>query len=348
MKLKLLLTFDHEVPLGGVRTSYKEAMFDSTDRLFALAEKLDISIVLFTDVLCAMRFEEWDNKNFYLPYVSQLQNAIHKNHDVQLHLHPHWLTTTFNGTTFVPSKDYRLADFKNNREYNINEIIKSGKNFLTGICMEAAQNYKCIAYRAGGFNIERETKEIFNSLYSNGIRFDSSIGKGYYFRSALSEINCNNMPDVPNWFIGQSGNIRVKASEGILEVPLATKPKTPFEMPTRFKLKTLASRAPRDHGFQIHEGNPTNFLSKIKMMFSARMLSFDNYTLSVNYLMNILDYNVRKYKHFDNVVLATLGHPKTMGDYSFYLMESFVNNVRKKYPDAEFTTFAKLAEEMKI
>ena len=348
MELKLLLTFDHELPLGGVRTSYKEAMFDPTYRLFELADTLEVPVVLFTDVLCGIRYKEWDNSSFYRPYVKQLQDAILKHHDVQLHLHPHWLTTSFENNSFLPSGDFRLADFKANKTYSIDNIIKKGVGFLKEVCMEANQDYRCIAFRAGGFNIEKATPEIITSLYKNGIRFDSSIVKGYYFRSGLSEVNCLNMPAAPNWFIGLDGNVRKEAKHGIFEVPVASIPKTPFEMPTRFKLKKLSRRAPRDHGFQIHEGNLTDLKSKIKMMFSARMLSFDNYTLSIDYLMKILEYNVRKYRKNNTAILSIIGHPKSMGDYSFFLMESFVKKVRQKYPEVEFTTFSKLAEEMKM
>lgn len=347
MKLKLILTFDHELPLGGVRTSYKEALFDPTNRLFNLADKLEVPVVLFTDVLCGIRYKDWDEQNFYTPYVKQLQEAISKHHDVQLHLHPHWLTSTFNNNSFVPSKDYRLADFKDNKLYSIDEIVKSGSDFLKDICSRVNSEYKCIAFRAGGYNIEGSTKEIINALYHNGIRYDSSIVKGYYFKSGLSEVNCLNMPSIPNWIIGLDGNIRTVAKEGIFEVPIASIPKTPFEIPTRFKLKKLASQAPRDHGFQIHEGNPADLKSRFKMMFSARMLSFDNYTLSIDYLMKNLEYNVRKYKNYESAILSISGHPKSMGDYSFALMESFVKRVRLKYPTAEFTTFTRLNAERK-
>lgn len=348
MKLKLLLTFDHELPLGGIRTSYKEAIFDPTYRLINLADKLDVPVVLFTDVLCGIRYKEWDENAFYKPYIKQLQDAVIKQHDVQLHLHPHWLTSTFAHNTFVPSKDYRLADFVHDKIYSIDGIVKTGVDFLMGICTTVDPAYRCSAFRAGGYNIEGATSEILSALYKYGIRFDSSITKGYYFRSGLSEVDCLNMPSHPNWFIDLDGNIRKEAGSGIFEIPIASIPKTPFEVPTRFKLRKLAGQAPEDHGFQIHEGNPTDFKSKIKMMFSARMLSFDNYTLSIDYLMKNLDYNVKKYRNYETAILCISGHPKSMGDYSFQLMETFVNRVRAKYPEAEFTTFSKLSEEMKI
>ena len=348
MKLKILLTFDHELPLGGVRSSYKEALFDSTDRLFGLAGKLGIPLVLFTDVLCGIRYREWDENLFYKPYVKQLQEAVGIRHDVQLHLHPHWLTSTYGNNMFIPSNDYRLADFLTGKAYSIDDLVKTGVNFLKDVCTKADPDYRCIAFRAGGYNLERATREILSSLYKYGIRFDSSITKGYYFRSGLSEVDCRYMPSVPNWFIGLDGNTRKEAVSGIFEVPIASIPKTLFEIPTRFKIKTLAGQAPKDHGFQIHEGNPADLKSKIRMMFSARMLSFDNYTLSIDYLMKNLDYNVKKYRNYDSAILSVSGHPKSMGDYSFQLMESFVQRVREKYPEAEFTTFSRLANEMKI
>jgi hypothetical protein len=342
MKLKLILTFDHELPLGGVRTSYKQALFDPTRRLFDLAEKLEVPMVLFTDILCALKFRKWDEELFYKPYIEQLHEAVGRGHDVQLHLHPHWLTSYFENKTFFPSKEYKLADFARNPAFSIETIIEMGIKFLTQECSRVNPSYTCNAFRAGGYNIESETARIFSSLYENGIRYDSSIIKGYYFRSALSEVNCQDMPSAPNWFIGTDGDIRKEASSGILEVPIGSIPKTPFEVPTRFKLKRLAGQAPEDHGYQIHEGNPTDFKSKFKMLFSARMLSFDNYTLSLEYLMKILDYNVRKYSSYDSVIMSVSGHPKSMGDYSFQLMESFVNRVRQKYPYTEFTTFGLL------
>jgi hypothetical protein len=342
MKLKLILTFDHELPLGGVRTSYQEALFEPTKRLFNLAEKLEVPVVLFTDVLCALKFKEWDEEHFYKPYTEQLQEAVKRGHDVQLHLHPHWLTSRFENNTFIPSKDYKIADFASNPTFSIETIIEMGIEFLRLECAQAQSNYTCNAFRAGGYNIESETARIFSSLYKHGIRYDSSIIKGYYFRSALSEVNCQHMPSAPNWYIGTDGNIRKEAPAGILEVPIGSIPKTPFEVPTRFKLKKMASQAPQDHGYQIHEGNPTDFMSKVRMLFSARMLSFDNYTLSLEYLMKILDYNVRKYSRNDLVILSVSGHPKSMGDYSFQLMESFITRVRQKYPDVEFTSFSRL------
>lgn len=342
MKIRLLLTFDHELPLGSLKTSYKRALFDPTERLFESAKKNGVPITLFTDVLCALRFKEWDRPGFYELYASQLQKAVEHGHDVQLHLHPHWLTSGYENGSVIPSGDYSLAHFEKNKELTVGDIVHKGTRLLQEVCRKTNSNYNVLAFRAGGYNIEPGSEEIFRELAKNGIQYDSSVVLKYYFVSSLSLIDFRKVPHMPNWLIGNDGNFRKPADSGIIEIPVAAIPKTPFEIPTRFKLKHFAHRAPENHGTMIHEGNPGNRMQQLRMLFSARMLTFDNHTLSAKYLMRILDYNVRKFSRFDTLNLATCSHPKTMGDYSFSLMEQFIEMARKKYPDIEFTTFERL------
>lgn len=340
MKIRLFLTFDHELPLGSLKTSYKKALFDPTEKLLETANKINVPVTLFTDVLAAIRYKQWDYQAFYNAYESQLQQAVASRHDVQLHLHPHWLTSGFKDGKVIPSKEYSLADFKANNEWSIATIVKKGIQQLEDICLKYNPGYNVLAFRAGGYNIEPESKEIFSQLYANGIRYDSSVVLKYYFVSALSLVDFRELPALPNWNIGADGNFRQPSQTGILEIPVAAIPKTPFEIPTRFKLKHFAHRAPENHGSMIHEGNPGRRIEKLRMLFSSRMLTFDNHTLSAKYLMQILNYNVKRFKHSEFLNLATCSHPKTMGAYSFSLMQQFIEMARAKYPEIEFTTFS--------
>lgn len=339
MKIQFLLTYDHELPLGSLKTSYNKALFEPTERLNELASRLDVPITLFTDILCADRYRQWDEGNFYIPYCKQLQDTIKAGSDVQLHIHPHWLTSEYRNGTVFPSKDYSLSQFADNALFPIDHIIKGGISHINEICRQVVPNYNVTAYRAGGFNIEPSSDLIFSSLLRNGIKYDSSIGPSYYYASALSLVDFRKVPSLPNWHISEDGDFRVNSKCGILEIPVATIPKTPFEMPTRFKLKKYAHRAPEKHGTMLHEGNPPTKMQKLHMLFSSRFLTFDNHTLSAEYLMRMLNYNVQKFKQHDTIILASCSHPKTMGNYSFELMEQFVNLARKKYPEIEFTSF---------
>lgn len=345
MNIKLLLTFDHELPLGRLDTSYHDSLFAPTDRLIEFADRKEVPVTLFTDILCAARYVEWDKQGFYIPYVAQLAKALQAKHDVQLHIHPHWLTSVYANGKVVPSADYSLAHFQQNPDHPIKSIIASSYERLNQICKQFDPTHPIVAFRAGGNNIEPCSKEIFSGLIEKGIKFDSSIEPGYYFGSSLSVVDYRDVPKVPNWFIGKHGDFRQPATSGIFEIPVATIPKTPLEIPTRFKLKKMAKRAGIVHGTTLHEGNQASLSVRLKMLFSSRSLTFDNYTYSPGYLMKILDYNVRLFKGHDPIILATCSHPKTMGGYSFELMEQFVDNTRSKYPDIEFTTFRNLFEQ---
>jgi len=345
MKLKIFLTFDHELPLGGITTNYYEALFEPTHKLFKLADSLSVPITLFTDVLCGLKFKEWDYNGFYIPYIDQLKSAVRGGHDVQLHLHPHWFTSRFENNKFYPSGDFSLSDFADGKQgLSIEDIVKTGIDFLNNHLKVEFPEYKCVAFRAGGYNLGQGaiTGKILNALANQGIKFDSSISKGYYFKSAISEVNFSKMPVEPNWFLDHEGYLNRIADEGVFEIPIASIPKSPFETPTMFKIKKYANRAPKNRGFQIHEGKPAGYAHKFRQLFSSRMLGFDNYTLSHDYLMKILDYNIKKYKKYNEVLLSVSGHPKSMGPYSFEMMSVFVDRVRQKYPFAEFAKFTDL------
>ncbi len=343
MKVKLFLTFDHELPLGGLNTSYKKALFDPTQKVMDIADRYGIKITLFSDILCAYRYKEWDFEGFYLPYQEQLQYAIVNRNDVQLHIHPHWLTTGYNKKEFLPSNDFTLSDFKNDTLFGgIPGIIKFSINELSNICVPVDSNYKCIAFRGGGYNVHPNTDLIFNNLYDNGICYDSSMAKGYYFRSGISEIDFRKLPDLPNWIVDpEDYHAALSDRTGVLEIPIATIPKTPFEIPTKFKLKKYGYRAVENRGRVIHNYYKADLYSTIKMLFAARMLTFDNHTLSLDYLLKIIQYNIRKYENKSNeIMLSVISHPKSMGNYSFELMEGFISSIQRLYPDVEFTTFS--------
>jgi len=341
--LKLILTFDYELPLGGIKKSYNHSLFNPTDKLFEVLAKLKVPAVFFADILSYVKFNEWSETTFTQPFSTQMQNAINKGHDVQLHLHPHWLTSTFKNGIVVPSSKYKMGDFAdNNTAYTINNIVKLGVVELTNIGRLASQSYNCIAYRAGGYNFVPHAGSILKALYNNGIRIDSSISRGYFFRSNNSLVDYRNVPNLPNWQLNNDGDFSKKTIEEktIREIPIASKPKGIFEMPTSFKLKKCADRAVENRGPMIHSNEKVSKIDKIRQLFSSRMLTVDNHTFSPDYLMKILDYNVNKFKNHDEITLSLIGHPKSMDSYHYFLLSEFVKLSTKKYGSKlEFVTF---------
>jgi hypothetical protein len=340
-KIRVYLTFDYELPLGGVKKNYKHSLFDPTNRLFDLAKKIDFPITLFADILSYQKFKEWDVPEYYKEFEEQMQTALINNHDVQLHLHPHWIDTKFKKNTFIPDSKFALSDFINKKSPNdVEGIVKNGYDLLDALCKKTDKNHKIIAYRAGGYNLYPQTQRILKALYNNGIKVDSSISRGYFFKSDFSLIDYRKTPNKPNWYLDFKEDFSKESSQGIYEVPIASKPKSIFEKPTKFKLKKLQYRAVENRGKMMHISENVQFVDKIKQALSSRMLTVDNHTYSHEYLMDILNYNIQKYKNFETIDLSLIAHPKSMGDYSFELLEEFVKGARAKYKNQiEFTTF---------
>ena len=348
-KIYLIISFDHELSLGGA-SSYSKNLFDPSNRILELANKINVPIAYFTDILCALKFKDWDNTHFYEPYKKQIQQTLLAGHDIQLHLHPHWIDSTWEDGKFNPSKNYRLGDFKNGQyPNNIPGIVKQGTDLLKEICSEVDSNYKCIAYRAGGYNFSPYTDDILKALYDNGIRIDSSVAKGFYFASKISEVNYRQMPNAANWTIPLTGPMSAKSSNGLYEIPIASSPRNTLNnIPVLIKRVLHRNRIFDSGGWGIHDGN-TSKLSKLKRLFpkSAWMVNFDTFAFTNKDLHKVLNYHLKKHKNEDTIIASIISHPKSMGSYSLKLMNEFVESVRDKYEDeVEFTTYRKIHESL--
>jgi len=329
-RLNLLLTFDYELPLGGVKNSYDDALFAPTEQLLNLAQPLQIPLVFFVDILSYVKFAEWQEESFCKPFQAQIHKILQQGHEVQLHIHPHWLDSTFQNGSFAPSSKYSLGDFE---DVEIEQIIIQSVQQLHALCQEIKPDYQCSAFRAGGYSLNRKANVILPALYKNGIRYDSSICKSYFSASSIFKIDFRKTPKKANWFLAVDGDFSKEGETGILEIPIAGKPKSFFEMPTSFKLKKYAERA-ANRGATLYTNSSENIVDKLNNLLSARMLTVDNYTYNLDELMRILDYNLKMFATEKEISLALIAHPKSMGDYAFSLLKDFVTTVREKYGDA--------------
>ncbi len=346
--LEILLSFDHELSLGGAECAVRN-LFDPTDRLIDLADELEVPITLFTDVCCAIRFRQWDPEGFFRRYGDQIRRALQGGHDVQLHLHPHWIDSDYKNGRFIPATSYGLGRFRDReRPNNISGIVEQGIDFLTDLCRAERPDYRCIAYRAGGFDLNSATASILTALYDHGIRIESSIAKGNSFASELWSVNHGGMPAKANWYIAPTGPLDREASGGLYEIPIAARPRTPVNnLPFLFKRVWYRGKSYRSGGWAIDQGN-TSFVDKIKRLFprSCWMLGFDNYTHGVEDLMRILRYHVEKHPHDERIACSAISHPKHMGQHARALMKGFVQRVRQDFGSrATFCSYREFFDE---
>lgn len=335
-ELRLLLAFDHELSLGGSE-SYPRDLFDPTDELLDAADALEAPITLFTDVCCAIRFRQWDPEGFFRPYCRQIESVLERGHDVQLHLHPHWMDSEFRHGRFIPAGSYSLGEFCDRPwPNNVPGIVGQGVELLEELCRPKRPGYRCIAYRAGGFSLSPATAAVLSALYQHGIRIESSIAKGNYLASDLWRVDHRRMPDKANWYIALPGPLDREASGGLYEIPIASRPRTPINnLPFLMKRLVCRFRRHRPAGWMIDAGR-TSLGDKLKRLAprSAWLLGFDSFTDSADDLMKILRHHVAVHPGSDLIACSTVSHPKNMGLYARRLMRAFVERVRADYGDA--------------
>ena len=336
-KIYLVLTFDHELSLGGVHGTYEENLFWPTDRVLDVADALRVPITLFTDVLGGIRFRDANVSLFTKRYEAQLQDALKRGHDVQLHLHPQWLRAVIRGSWFSPSQCDTLHHFRDEPPPNdIDGIVAQGVAFLNDICKMVQPHYACIAFRAGGLALALSTDKILSALYRHGIRIDSSIAKGYRFQSNISEVDFSDMPLQGNWTIPLSGPLNRPADKGILEVPIVAAPRTPLgNIPILFKRFVLyRSRRWDPQGVSLHDSR-AGWVSKLKrvLSYSTWMLSFDRHYHDASDLLKILAGFIQRHSGDEILFASTLSHPKFMGPYHLKLMRDFIVCAQETYGD---------------
>ncbi len=350
-QIKLMLTFDHELSLGGV-DSYETNLFEPTRELLSLSKQLDVPLVLFSDIWSAIRFREWAPDQFYAPYQSQIEQTICEGHDVQLHIHAHWVDSTYDGQSFHPSTRYKLADFRDTPPPNdIPGILARGVDEMSRLCNAADVDYKCIAYRGGGYNLEPETETILTTLLKLGVVLDSTIAKGMQYHSPVNAVDYRRMPAAANWFIDQRGPLSSPAKQGMFEVPIAAMPRT-IANNIPFLLRRILNKKHRyrSTGFTIGSKASTK-VNRIARLFpdSAWIVSFDGHARTARNVLATLRHHVRQHQADELIVCSACSHPKFMGPYQRDVMASFVEMSRKEYGEQlQFVTARQVYDDLNL
>lgn len=350
-----LFSADHEIFFGENFKSEKELLIDTTYKLMDILRKYEIPLTLMTDVCSIFKYREIGLIDYPLLMEEQLKYAIKQGHDVQLHLHPHWLNSTYKNGKWNFDKDkFKLHDFgfeKDSNEVSANTIIKDGKKYLEKLLKQVDKDYKCIAFRAGGWCLQPE-RDLIKCLLDNEIYIDTSIYKGGYINTGTHYLDYRNVPNQVNWFIDYQKGLNTKGKEGIYEIPIGTINKKPYLYYQKVKNKQSRTKYLK----VTTNGMPIGFKKQSFMeKLNARinnfinqpiMISFDNSTSIelmdyIEYYLNKLDYKNKDY------YISIIGHPKGMNDSNLTEIDKFCKNVKEKYSDyIKFTDYLNVYNEL--
>jgi peptidoglycan/xylan/chitin deacetylase (PgdA/CDA1 family) len=151
----------------------------------------------------------------------QLQDAVRRGHDVQLHLHPVWFSWKM-GEAGLPVPCASEFDLTKLDEHQIEHWLLSGKRYLEELLQKVRQDYECIAFRAGAWSLQRSQK-VVPILRELGFKCDSTVAPGAHLQSSYGEFDYRNVPsDVPWWLFSEQIT-QPNPSGDLVEIPILTR-----------------------------------------------------------------------------------------------------------------------------
>lgn len=324
---KIVLTIDYEIFFGDVTGSVRECMIEPTDRLLEILDINNSKMTVFWDILHFYKLLELQDE---FPELNKdriaIQNQIHKmvrkGHDIQLHLHPHWLDTKYVEGKWVFVYDrfklHTLSE-KNNPD-DINTIagcIKISKNLMEKIISEADENCRVNSFRAGGYLIEpfNELKDVF---YENGIFIDSSVCPDLKNDSNIFAFNYKKYPKEKHYKFVESIS-KIDNDGCFIEIPITTF-KIPFLVRVyftflkRYKYNNFKSGR-KGYGSESANKKDIKLLQKMHNYYFDKqydkLTTDDSFKEKYDYLLNRAD-------NYSTQIL----HPKMLNEHAFSMLES--------------------------
>lgn len=335
----LILTLDYELYGNGSGDIYTH-IIEPTERILALVEEYKAKITFFVEVVEFWHIEEEWLKGNKMGYESnpiedikkQLQKAYMQGHDIQLHIHPQWCDAEYrDGEWKVNLDDWRLGGYDKVGRYSLLNLLMEGKKTLEQWIAPIDKEYKCIALRAGGYNIQ-PSQEIVAAMKEAGLVIDSSIYPGGKETGTLSNYDYSSIAaDKELW--QTSSELEKEGSSEIYELPIVAFPIKrwkKFASIERIK-STLKNRKSAKDSFEAKisngDGKKSSKLDKIRYFFQSEWQTWD-YCLFSSSLHNEFLKEVGKQKNRRYFTLV--GHPKSyMGGKGFQYLLNKTNNKYK-------------------
>jgi peptidoglycan/xylan/chitin deacetylase (PgdA/CDA1 family) len=349
-RIRLLVTFDYEIFHGRNFGSDEEVLFRPTDEIFALCAELGIPAVFFPDVCSVWAHRDSGSLAYADRFEQQMREAVRRGHDVQLHLHPHWLFTSFrDGEWRLATDRIRMAELGfDDSAYATPTLLRRGVAYLEDLLRAEDPDYRCIAFRAAALALQPGEREVLRALLDAGLVIDSTVVKGVHSTTDTYLIDYRSVPAAANWYMHPRTGIGVAAPEGVLEIPVAT-----FQQPLgrRFAFllrRTRAVAQRRGTGMsrdarQTPLGNLWHLaLMNLRYLTASPWftLSCDTKGFDLGMVLDGFDDFLHRHAADREIVVAMINHPKLMFGPQLELLRRFVEETRRRHgPELAYSTF---------
>jgi hypothetical protein len=295
-----------------------------------MARKHNAPMTFFVDIGYIIALERQLNefailKMDYNLVTDQIQEMIVAGCDVQLHIHPHWEKSHFDGEKWqiVTKNAYKLTDFEAEERERIIRTYKAKLDFIIG--------RKTDTFRAGGWCIQ-PFDQLEKLLQELDIKFDSSIFNNGHFESGEYSFDFRNAPTKDQYRF--QNDVCLENVNGFFtEFPIGSYRYSPLFY---WRLYILGRLNPTDHkmiGDGIFMSQPGR-KKQVLTHFTWNHASTDGFYATK--MSKITEIALQKKQN--NLVF--IGHPKSCTLYSLALLNSYIAKFKNS---CRFTTFHKIS-----
>jgi hypothetical protein len=360
-KINLLYSIDYEV-YWTENHDESAVLVLPTKALLDLAEDLGIRFTFFADVLCLFRYREEGLDNFVAEAEEQLRAAVRRGHDVQTHLHPHWLRARReDGRWAFEAGDFLLgrlgADEREVYAFTKNLLIQA-RGYLEGLLKPVSPAYRTIAFRAGGYGIQPHDRAILRALEDSGYLIDSSIVPGMRRATGRNAIDFTRIPDRGNYYLGAEHGIARAVERGVFEIPIAAGTVAPRDFVVnligylRFRTRAEPPLFGCGHSRDLGVGRSANVgtaSQSVGRKLHTLLHRWSSLRLPNNpsVMLNVTRNWVERYRDQDSLSLSLLLHPKGLTRSMIDTLRIYHRLIEREFNGkVEFPTFLEVAETL--
>jgi hypothetical protein len=324
--MNLFLTFDYELFFGSSTGTVQKCLIEPTNRLLEMSRKHKAPMTFFVDIGYIIALERQLNdfsilKMDYELVIDQIQEIIVAGCDVQLHIHPHWEKSHFNGEKWqiVTKNFYKLADFETEERERVIRTYKAKLDSIIG--------RKTHTFRAGGWCIQPfdQLEKLFQELE---IKYDSSVFPGGHFEAGEYLFNFRNVPNKDRYRF--QNDVCLENENGFFtEFPIGSYRYSPLFY---WRLYILGRLNPAKHkmiGDGIFMSQPGR-KKQVLTHFTWNHASTDGFYAAK--MSKITEIALKKKQN--NLVF--IGHPKSCTHYSLELLDRYIAKFNSR---CKFTHF---------
>ena len=194
--IHLALTHDWELR-GDGSGDIAQIQFAPLRQLLKIYAKFGARTTFLPDVMQQLRFRQVESKHPELKALADswdehVRTAFRQGHDIQLHLHPHWLNARYENRRWQMDGDWSILKYDREVAY---AMLADTKKYLEDLLQPVDATYRCLAFRAGAL-AAAPSDHLFESLVELGIELDVSIGGGVFVNNQTLQLDYRNCEEV--------------------------------------------------------------------------------------------------------------------------------------------------------